>query len=100
MSFHAPPWAPKVTDADIPDDISLTDFVFNDGFRPHKCDDSPKPFVDSIDGLGYGVHETRQRIEWLAAGLAAQLSIRTTTGDGFDRVVSVFAVNNVSRAVP
>lgn len=95
MFPSAPSWLPKLTDTDIPDDNSLTDFVFNDALRPFKCDESPKPFVDSINGHGYGVHETRQRIEWLAAGLASHLKLSSSTGDEFSRVVSIFAVNNV-----
>ena len=96
MVFYPPSWAPKLTDADIPDDQPLSEFLFDDRLRPHKCQDSPSPFVDSIDGSGYSVQETRQRIEWLAAGLARQLGISDVTGDVWDRVVSVFAVNNVS----
>lgn len=96
MVFHPPSWAPKVNEADIPDDLSLTDFVFHDGYRPHKCENSPTPFIDSVGGTGYDIIETRQRIEWLAAGLADQLGINDTTGDVWGRVVSVFAVNNVS----
>ncbi|KAF4415773.1 phenylacetyl- ligase [Fusarium acutatum] len=95
MLTYTPTWLPKLNDADIPDDICLTDFVFNDAHRPHSCAESPKPFVDSVDGFGYSVHETRQRIEWLAAGLAAHLNADVNPGEVFDRVVSVFALNNI-----
>jgi hypothetical protein len=96
MLSHTPSWLPKLTDADIPDDISLTEFVFHDGFRPFKCNESPQPFLDSIDGLGFSVHETRQRVEWLAAGLAAHLNLDVNSENVFDKVVNIFAVNNVS----
>jgi hypothetical protein len=91
---------PKLADGDIPDDVPLTDFVFNDVYRPYKCDESPTPFLDSINGIGFTVQKTRQRVEWLAAGLAAHLDIDTSSGDVFDRVVGVFAVNNVSSKLP
>lgn len=94
--FYPPSWAPKLNDNDIPDDISLGEFVFNDKYRPHKCDASPAPFINSIDGAAYSVHETQERIEWLAAGLASELGIQNGQGDEWDRVVSIFAVNNVS----
>lgn len=96
MGFHPPAWAPRLTDADIPDDLSLADFLFDDRHRPRKCQDSPPPFIDSVDGSGHGVQETRQRIEWLAAGLASQLGIEDVTGDHWGRVIGLFTVNNVS----
>ncbi|KAG9256005.1 uncharacterized protein F5Z01DRAFT_532953 [Emericellopsis atlantica] len=95
MLTYTPPWLPKLNDTDIPDDICLTDFVFDDQYRPWSCAHSPNPFVDSVEGFGYSVHETRQRIEWLAAGLAAHLHVNVDSGHVFDRVVSVFAVNNI-----
>lgn len=98
MAFYKPAWAPSLTDADIPDDISLSDFLFDDRFRPRRCKDSPKPFIDSVDGEGYDIPETRRRIEWLAAGLASKLGIDDTSGDAWQRVVGLFAVNNVSES--
>jgi hypothetical protein len=100
MLSYVPAWMPKLTDGDIPDHVPLTDFVFNDTYRPYKCDESPTPFVDSINGIGFTVQKTRQRVEWLAAGLAAHLNIDISSGDVFDRVVGVFAVNNVSSQGP
>ena len=97
MVFLPPAWAPKLNDNDIPDDISLGDFVFSDRYRPRKCQDSPAPFIASVDGASYNVEETRQRIEWLATGLADRLQLKDTTGSEWNRVVSIFAVNNVSR---
>lgn len=95
MVFYPPAWAPKLNDNDIPDDISLGDFVFNDQYRPRKCDDSPSPFIESVDGETYSVREIQQRVEWLAAGLASQLQFDGITNNVWDRVVSIFAVNNV-----
>lgn len=97
MAFYRPTWAPSLTDADIPDDVSLSDFLFDDRLRPRKCKDSPQPFIDSISGKGYDIPETRRRIECLAAGLANQLGIDDISGDVWQRVVGVFAVNNVSQ---
>lgn len=98
--FVAPPWAPTVNDADIPDHFSLLNFVFDDDYRPFKSNESPAPFIDGISGLAYTVLETRQRIEWLAAGLASQLGIDCAHGSALDRVISIFAVNNVSDSSP
>ncbi|PKS06118.1 hypothetical protein jhhlp_007434 [Lomentospora prolificans] len=98
-SFYPPSWAPRLTDADIPDDISLSEFLFNDKFRPRKCEDSPPPFIDSVSGEGYDILETQRRVEWLAAGLANQLGIEDESGDVWKRVVSVFAVNNIHTPV-
>jgi ribosome assembly protein SQT1 len=95
--FHPPAWAPSITDADIPDDISIFEFLFDDKFRPRKCDDSPKPFVDSVSGQGYDIPETKSRVESLAAGLASQLEIGAASGNVWQRVVCVFAVNNVRK---
>ena len=96
MVFYPPPWAPKLNDNDIPDNVSLEDFVFDDRYRPRKCKESPPPFIESVDGTLYTLRETQQRIEWLAAGLASQLQIKDDVGDVWDRVVSIFAVNSVS----
>ena len=96
MVFLPPAWAPKLTDAEIPDSIPLGEFLFNDNYRPRKCGDSPAPFVDSITRKGYGIHETRQRVELLAAGLARELDIKDTCGNPLERVVGIFTVNNVS----
>lgn len=97
MAFYRPAWAPSLTDADIPDDLSLSDFIFDDRFRPRKCEDSPYPFIDSISGTGYDIPETRRRIDCLAAGLANQLDIDDISGDVWQRVVGLFTVNNVSQ---
>ncbi|CAH0044586.1 unnamed protein product [Clonostachys solani] len=99
MVFRAPPWVPQLSDADIPDDQSLSDFLFNDKLRPRKCADCPTPFIDSLDGSGSSIEETKKRIEWLAAGIASHLGITDTTGDVWDRVVSVFTVNNIHTPV-
>ena len=97
MAFYRPSWVPTLTHADIPDDVSLSDFLFDDRLRPRKCEDSPQPFIDSISGTGYDIPETLRRIEYLAAGLANQLGIDNISGDVWQRVVGLFAVNNVSR---
>ena len=96
MVFYPPEWAPRLTDADIPDDVPLAEFLFDDQYRPRKCSDSPPPFIDSVSGIGHGMLETKKRIEWLAAGLASQLEINDISGDALKRVVGVFTVNNVS----
>ena len=97
MAFYRPTWAPRLSDADVPDDIPLFDFLVDDRFRPRKCQDSPPPFVDGVSGQGFGIAETRRRVEWLAAGLARQLGISDFSGEAWQRVVGVFAVNNVRR---
>ena len=97
MAFYRPSWVPTLSNPDIPDDIPLSDFLFGDQFRPRKCEDSPRPFIDSISGTGYDIPETRRRIEYLAAGLANQLGIANISGDVWQRVVGLFAVNNVSQ---
>ncbi|CAG9986790.1 unnamed protein product [Clonostachys byssicola] len=99
MVFRAPSWAPQLRDADIPDDQPLSDFLFDDRLRPRKCADCPTPFIDSLDGSGYSIEETRKRIEWLATGMASYLGITDTSGDVWDRVVSVFTVNNIHTPV-
>lgn len=95
MVFRAPSWAPQLSDTDIPDDQPLSDFLFDDELRPRKCAECPTPFIDSLDGSGCSIEETKKRIDWLAAGIANHLGITDTTGDVWDRVVSIFAVNNV-----
>lgn len=99
MVFYPPAWAPSLSDADIPDDMPLEEFLFDDRYRPRKCADSPPPFVDSVDGTGSDVQETQRRIGWLAAGLAKQLDIHDVHGDVWERVVSIFAINNVSSSL-
>ena len=100
MAFYRPTWAPRLSDADVPDDIPLFDFLFDDRFRPRKCQDSPPPFIDGVSGHGFGIAETRRRVEWLAAGLARQLGIGDFSGEAWRRVVGVFAVNNVRGKKP
>lgn len=97
MAFYRPSWTPSLGDADIPDDIPLSDFLFDDRFRLRKCEDSGQPFIDSVSGSGYSIPETRRRIEWLAVGLASKLGIHDISGDVWQRVVGLFAVNNVSQ---
>lgn len=99
MTFYKPAWAPALADADIPDDLSVSHFLFDDRLRPRKCKDSPKPFIESVDGSGYDIAETQQRIEWLAAGIASRLGINDISGDVWKRVVGLFSVNNVSKSL-
>ncbi len=95
MTFHSPSWAPTFNDFEVPDNIPLSEFLFDDRFRPRKCDNSPPPFIDSIDGKGYSVAEVKHRIEWLAAGLAQHLNLDDVTGNQWERVISIFTTNNV-----
>lgn len=94
MVFSSPSWVPKISQEDIPDSISVYDFLFDErhGRAPFKS--SGKPFVWA-SGDGYDAIEVGNRIDYLARSLTQELGWHPNRGSEWDKVIGIFTLNSV-----
>jgi hypothetical protein len=95
MPFYAPSWTPKLPD--IPDSIPICDFMLDESFGRNPLNRSRAPFTCGLSGRSYSVLEVKERVEYLARGLAKEFGWHPNQGTEWDKVVGVFSLNTVSR---
>jgi hypothetical protein len=99
MPFYPPKWVPKLP-YDPPDSISIYDFVLDEQHGRHPLGYSKAPFVCGLTGKSYSALEVKDRVDYLARGLAKELGWQPNAGSEWDKVIAVFSVNTVSGAQP
>jgi len=99
MPFHPPEWVPKLP-YDPPDSISIYDFVLDEHHGRHPLGYSKDPFVCGLSGKSYSALDVKDRVDYLARGLAQELGWQPNAGSEWDKVIAVFSVNTVSGAAP
>ena len=78
--------------AHIPDDIILSDLIFDPGYSRRPLSQSNKAlFIDAVTGKAVDITMIKERTESLAKGLADDLGVQV----GWNGVIGVFAPNNV-----
>lgn len=95
MTFHPPTWAPKLP-FEIPDTVSLTEFMLTDNYGRYPLAKSRAPFICGLSGKAPTGPEVREQVEHLAKGLSKELGWSPNEGTEWDKVVAVFSVNTVS----
>jgi hypothetical protein len=95
MVFYPPDWSPKLAN-DPPDSISLFDFVFDEKYGRRALKDSRPFFTCGLSGESYTPLEVKERVEYLARGLAEELGWQPNEGTEWDKVIGVFSANTVS----
>jgi len=94
MVFSTPDWVPNIP-WEIPDSLPLGQFAL-DGLDATFHRDPAKPLVvDGITGKSYSRDVLRQRVEWLAGGLARKLGWSVNEGSPWDKVVAIYSLNTV-----
>ncbi|RFU26396.1 hypothetical protein B7463_g9946, partial [Scytalidium lignicola] len=94
MVFTPPSWVPDFP-FELPDSISISEFVHTEtyGRRPYKY--SRNPFTCGLTGKTYTNAETSENIEYVARGLAKEVGWSPNDGTEWDKVVCVFSLNTI-----
>jgi hypothetical protein len=94
MVFYPPSWVPKLP-FDLPDSIPISDFIFNEKYGRYPLARSRPFFTCGITGQSYSAQQVKERVEYLARGLAEELGWRPNHKTEWDKVVGVFSANTV-----
>ena len=95
MPFNPPSWAPKLP-VDPYDSITICDFMLDENYGRHPLGYSNNPFTCGLTGKTYTSLEVKDRVDYLARGLAKELGFAPNKGSEWDKVIAVFSVNTVS----
>ncbi|KAF2822939.1 acetyl-CoA synthetase-like protein [Ophiobolus disseminans] len=94
MPFLPPSWVPQLP-FDPPETITVHDFLLDENYGRHPLGYSHNPFTCGLTGKTYTALEVRERVDWLARGLAQELGFQPNTGTEWDKVIAVFSVNTI-----
>lgn len=93
MSFTAPAWVPELPD--IPDNVPLPDFMFDENHGRNAALDSKHPFVCGLSGRSYSVNETRDRIDFIARAIKEEFGWAPGEGTEWEKALGIFSLNTV-----
>jgi hypothetical protein len=99
MPFYPPPWVPKLP-FDPPDSIPISDFMLDENYGRHPLGYSHNPFTCGLTGKTYESLVVRERVDYLARGLAKELGFDPNKGSEWDKVIAVFSLNTVRISNP
>ena len=94
MVFLPPSWVPALPA--IPN-VPLCEFIFNEQYGRAPIQDSLPAYVCGVTDRKISVAELRDNVESLARGMAGEFGWRPDHGDEMSHVVSIFALNTVSK---
>ena len=95
MVFTPPRWVPKLEQDAIPDSIPVSHFMLDEKYGRSKLRGCKSPFVCGLSGTEYTALEVKQRVDFLARGLAKDLDWSPNQGSEWDKVITIFAHNTV-----
>jgi hypothetical protein len=72
--------------------------MLGEHFGRHPLGIARNPFTCGLTGKTYSSLEVKERVDYLARGLAKELGFRPNEGSDWDKVIAVFSVNTVSAA--
>ncbi|KAE9975678.1 hypothetical protein BLS_002486 [Venturia inaequalis] len=94
MPFSPPSWVPELT-SDIPDSIPISEFMLEENHGRYPLGYSHAPFICGMTGKSYSALEVRERVDYLARGLAKEMGWSPNKGSEWDKVVACFSVNTL-----
>ncbi|KAI9866334.1 MAG: hypothetical protein M1813_001456 [Trichoglossum hirsutum] len=94
MVFSPPEWVPKLP-FDPPDSIPISDFMLNEEYGRHPLAQSKPPFTCGITGTEYTALQVKDRVNFLARGLANEFGWHPNQGTEWEKVICVFSVNTI-----
>jgi len=94
MPFNPPSWVPQLP-FDPPDSIPICDFMLDERFGRHPLGYSHNPFTCGLTGKTYSSLDVKERVDYLARGLAKELGFHPNKGSEWDKVIAVFSVNTL-----
>ncbi|KAL9567239.1 hypothetical protein ACKAV7_008622 [Fusarium commune] len=80
---------------DIPDSISVADFINTEKAGRRAFEKSKRPYTCGVTGTSRTVEEVAQRVDFLARGLAKNVGFDPNDGTAWDRVVAIYALNTI-----
>lgn len=93
MGFLTPAWVPTLPE--IPDTITLNDFIFEEEHGRAPFASSLDPYIDGVSGKRIGPLALKQNVECLARALARELNWGVNEGSEFSKVAGIFALNAI-----
>lgn len=99
MPFYPPSWVPKLP-YDVPDSIPISQFMQEEHFDRYPLGYSRPPFICGLTGKSFSALEVKERVDYLARGLAKEFGWAPNKGSEWDKVVGVFSVNTVRFQAP
>ncbi|KAF2398107.1 phenylacetyl-CoA ligase-like protein [Trichodelitschia bisporula] len=94
MVFYPPAWVPKLP-FDPPDNVPISDFMLDDRYGRYPIADSRPMFTCGLSGQSYTAPQVKERVDFLARGLAKELGWAPNTGSEWDKVIGVFSLNTL-----
>ena len=85
---------------EVPDSITLEEFVSNPKYGRRNLSQSRNPYTCGITGQTRTPDEVHQRTGHVARAIAKRLSFDPQDGTEWDRVVCLFSVNTVRYHLP
>jgi ribosome assembly protein SQT1 len=79
----------------VPDSISIYDFMFDERYGRYPAASSRAPFVCGLTGKKYSTAQVKDRVEILARGLAQELEWQPNKGTEWEKAACVFTLNAV-----
>lgn len=80
---------------DVPDTVPLGDFLFDEKYGRRPLAESLDSYVCGISGFKVSAREQKQRVDLLSRALAHDLGWEVNQDSELDKVVGIFASNNV-----
>jgi hypothetical protein len=109
MAFYPPSWVPNLpgtvsapppqavlTGVEIPDSISVADFINTEKAGRRAFDKSKRPYTCGVTGASWTAEDVARRVDFLARGLAKNVGFDPNDGTAWDRVVAIYALNTVT----
>ncbi|RDA85557.1 hypothetical protein CP532_3304 [Ophiocordyceps camponoti-leonardi (nom. inval.)] len=93
MVFHPPNWAPSLPE--LPDSITIEEFINNEEHGRHPFDSSRSPFTCGITGFSRSAAEVARRTDLLARAIGKRLGFSPNQDTAWDRVVAIFSLNTI-----
>ncbi|KAL6857911.1 hypothetical protein ACO1O0_005357 [Amphichorda felina] len=93
MVFLPPSWVPRLPE--VPDSISLEEFMSNDKHRQQPLAKSRNPYTCGLSGKTYTAHEVVRRTDHLARAIGKRLAFDLNEGTEWDRVICLFSLNTI-----
>lgn len=94
MLFQPPSWVPQLP-FDPPDSISIAEFMLEEHYGRNPLGYSRPMFTCGLSGKQYSALEVKERVDYLARGLAKELGWQANKGSEWDKVIGVFSVNTL-----
>jgi hypothetical protein len=93
MVFYPPAWTAKLPE--VPDTVSIPDFLFDEQYDRKPLTKSLDPFTCDLSGKTRSALEQKKQVEHLARALNEEFGWEVNRGSEYDKVINVFVFNMV-----